>query len=125
VIIVGTQTTEVTGMSSDPNAHTDAPSTGPQTDTGDKVSTNLGAPTAVTRSTGFAGIQGLPGGPSGPTVSAPVVVTSYGGASGIEGLPGSPSGIAAGHQIDANGAAPPADPPILTPENLNLGAPTL
>jgi hypothetical protein len=121
VIIVGTQTTEVTGSSPDPNAHADASSTGPQTNTGDKVSTNLGAPSAVTRSTGFAGIQGLPGGPSGPTVSAPVVVTSYGGASGIEGLPGSPSGIAAGHQLDANGAYPPANPPIQTPDSLDTG----
>jgi hypothetical protein len=125
VILVTTEETTVPGVSSSPQAHADAPSTGPQVNTGDQVSTNLGARTSVTRSTGFAGIQGLPGGPSGPTVSAPVVVTSYGGASGIEGLPGSPSGIAAGHQIDANGAAPPADPPILTPENINLGAPTL
>jgi hypothetical protein len=116
VIIVGTQTTTVTGSSPDPNAHADPSSTAPQTNTGDQLPQYFGPGASAFPATSTTPLQPTPTG--GPSVG-------YGGWGDGSSPTPTPTATAATNQINANGAQPPADPPALTPENLNLGAPTL
>jgi hypothetical protein len=111
VIIVGTQTTEVTGMSPDSNAHADPSSTAPQTNTGDQLPQYFGPGASAFPATPTT-LQPTPTG--GPSVG-------YGGWGDGSSPTPTPTATAATNQINANGAEPPANPPLSTPDQLNLG----
>jgi hypothetical protein len=104
VIIVQTQTTSVTGSSTQAGDHADPASTGPTQDGGDKPSINQGtvSPASVTEGPGTgAGSELTPTPPSGPGSSA----ESELGAS-------TPRAAAVQQQLNANGASVPNAPQV-------------
>jgi hypothetical protein len=121
VIIVGTSTTTVTGMSDNSGDHQNPESTAPSTDQGDTGTTDYGGGqdqtgTGTKIGTGTSDTSGSTG-----------TGTKIGGSGALPGdfveppSPGGPTANTANSQFKANGVAPPADPPNATPPMVFTG----
>src|SRR5215467_4150897 len=112
VIIVGTSTAQVQGMSNSSDQHANPESTGPSSDTGDKASSNVGSVQDTTGSWRES---------DAVTPESPQNITGSPEAGTITPQATTPEAQTVEQGYIDNGAAAPNNPPVSTPTQVDLG----